>query len=146
MRRRDSQRKKVYLAEREAFDFLGLASCTPLEKPEIEKIVKAVVRTKKRKFGYLYQVTVAYPKNRNRATCWFRGPREIRISLPPWSRNKLFLCHELAHFLSGPQIGHHGKFVSNYIQLVRRFMGPETAKLLKTSFKKFRVKTKGGIE
>lgn len=62
------------------------------------------------------------------------------INLPRWSRYEIVMLHELAHVLRsrshqrGVDTRPHGAgFVRALLDLVRRWMGPETAKALRAS-------------
>jgi len=64
------------------------------------------------------------------------------INLPRWSRKEIVMLHELAHILhrrSNRYLGradprsHGASFVRAFLDLVRRWMGPETAKVLRES-------------
>lgn len=132
---RDSQRAKVYKAERLA---LEVFDNKPLTLAEAEKIKMKVIKSYKLhrdiiiQFRHCYLKT-AYAKNWG----W-----NYKIVLPLSAQNKLYFCHELAHIIAGFNNGHNGKFVSVFLKLVKRFMGKTEAEVLKLAFRQIKVKTR----
>jgi len=155
---RDSQKSKVYRAERFAEQVWDADQRRWMPMEEVQKWCKAVSRS------FHFRKTIrpveshrwsAYATDRGYRTGEYihiLGRRMTErvpiISLPKWAQSPLVVCHELAHHAAGLDHGHDGRFVSVYIQLVRRFVGPTEADVLKLAFRESRVKTKknkGGI-
>lgn len=62
------------------------------------------------------------------------------IVLAYWALNRHTILHELAHVAAGGAARHGPNFASMYLKLVRRFIGPEWARMLRESFIRNRVK------
>ena len=146
-RPRDSQRQKVYDAEKAAF--LD-AFWAPLDDNSIEgarRYVKQVIGSKRwatLALRYDYpssNITIAVKDGRGRrsacASTW-------RVSLPVHTRSKPIILHELAHTLTNHQRklpGHGWLFCRAYLDLVSTFIGADAKKKLKASFRDHKVKT-----
>lgn len=63
-----------------------------------------------------------------------------RITLAPWGRNPLVICHELAHILERRGAAHGWEFAAAELWLVRRAMGKDAHDALKAAFKAGRVR------
>jgi putative metallohydrolase (TIGR04338 family) len=146
-RPRDSQRKKVYTAERAAFIVLY----QPLDDNSIEGVrryVKQVIESKRwatlaLRYDYpssnITMVAVKDGRGRRRACggTW-------HVSLPVYFRSKPIILHELAHTLTIHQqeLPIHGwLFCRAYLDLVSTFIGADAKKKLKASFRDHKVKT-----
>jgi len=130
-RARDSQRSRVYRAEREAFDFDG-----PLMS--LGECVDLIHLAFARYFPGSRVPLVADGRGRRRA-----GGSSSRISLPRWSRLRWVVLHETAHAVIPPRAAWHGpEFAGCYLRLVRRFMGTEAAGRLRASYVAHRMKTR----
>jgi|694.fasta_scaffold83389_12 putative metallohydrolase (TIGR04338 family) len=141
---RDSQRKKVYTAEVEAFDHdKKTDDPTFREVKAVEKFVKKVFSMKR--------VQKEWPK-----TNWLprvkdgRGCRNAiahgsgAISIPVWARREWVILHELAHIITARHYygaaGHGWEFCKTYLRLVEIVMGKEAFLALEKSFLKHGVK------
>jgi len=60
--------------------------------------------------------------------------------MPVWSRNKLYILHEVAHCLAVAGCYHNWEFVKVYLDLVYYVLGEDIYKILRDQFKKHRVK------
>jgi hypothetical protein len=80
-----------------------------------------------------------------------RGSRKARagwsrISLPRWSRKRWVVLHELAHVAAQKRYGYysiagHGwQFCDVYLRLMRRFLGTDEAQKLQRAFREKRVR------
>jgi putative metallohydrolase (TIGR04338 family) len=144
-RLRDSQRGKVYKAERilnshpkamERFETI----------PEVDVFVKKVLGSSytRKHFARLNSLTISDGRGRRNASAY--GYREI--SLPRWARTRWTILHELAHIYASYKykrvdiaIAAHGReFCKIYLQLVQHFISKEAADILKKSFREHRVK------
>jgi hypothetical protein len=122
---RDSQRSKVYAWERvfETAETLSLDECRNL----------------------VMDVWAAYrPRQRPPRIADGRGTRSAygsssQISLPIWSRKKLFVLHEITHSLNPAGAFHSPEFVALLIELLVRWAGLERSALRKEARKR-RVK------
>lgn len=160
---RDSQRQKVYNAER-VLDH----SPSTLEHDRRERLSPTVYRTyasqetcqafvdrvvRSRFWGSMLakttrswlngpprKVTVGPGKGHRKATAYGLS----HIELPIWARKDWVILHELAHCLTDAMYARtapHGReFCSVYLKLVKRFLGDEWAEKLKESFREHRVK------
>lgn len=141
-RERDTQRSKVYAAEREAFGYTFYASTKP-------GVPLSTCETFIRKVESSAYVLRKYPKGRfspphvnvhsgagnRRATANYR-----EIKLPLWSRTKPVMLHELAHVYTPKGPWHGWEFCATYLDLVRHFLGKAEHDLLKAAFKKNKVR------
>lgn len=142
VRPRDSQRKKVYTAERKAFS--GAEVDLP-EVVDVERYIHHVCglgRVKKSfpELAWRY-ITVGDGRRRRAAGGDGRG-----IYMPRWSRRKWIVLHELAHTIMDRRysnaVGHGWQYAWIYLTLVRHAMGVDAYCRLKTEFKAHRVRYK----
>ena len=133
---RDSEKSKTYAAEwkleSEYPELIG-----PLnEFKDVEKFVKQVTASKTWEKVSRYHGKVCVVQSRNmgsRATYMGRSHGSwIEIS-PAFDFNKYIVLHELAH--SAGHSHHHVTFRQTLLKLVSRFLGRETAAILKANFK-----------
>lgn len=134
--KRDSEKGKTYAAEwkleAEYPDLIG-----PLnEFKDVERFVKQVTASKTWEKVSRYHGEVRVVKSRNmgsRAAYMGRSHGSwIEIS-PAFDFNKYLVLHELAH--SAGYSHHHVTFRECLLKLVSRFLGRETATILKANFK-----------
>lgn len=145
---RDSQRSKVYKAERE-----GLKSFSK-PVPTVEDVKNFTQKT----FNKPY-ITRRYGRHTHRngrtlipAVADGRGTSNAyaygdwKISIPVWGRQEWVILHELAHILThrkyNGRIKHNWQFCAVYLDLVRGMMGAEAHKALKEAFRKHKVRFK----
>lgn len=139
MRPRDTQKRKLYNAENEAFKGAGSKlESYDLAKAFIERVWRnEFVRSK-------FPIARNYPAPRLTDG---RGTRRAfaslrRINLPLWARNDWCALHEIAHSLQ-PSVNeavHGWQYAERYLILVQHFMGRQHAEVLKAAFKKYRVR------
>ena len=134
--KRDSEKSKTYAAEwkleSEHPDLIG-----PLKDfKDVEKFVKQVTASKTWEKVSRYHGKVRVVQSRNmgsRAAYMGRSHGSwIEIS-PAFDFNKYIVLHELAH--SAGFNHHHVTFRECLLKLVSRFLGRETAAILKANFK-----------
>jgi len=152
-RPRDSQRKKVYRA--------GWAVSEEISSQfdnihDLRDFVDKIFRSKWRKalwrkhsLDERLHVQVMDGRGR-RDACMKNGwKRQYQIIFPRTSRSQLTILHEIAHVLieeiftigRGQKVAYHGReFCAILLKLVRRWIGPDAARILKASFKKQKVK------
>ncbi len=142
---RDSQRKRVYAAEREA----GFEKTLPLPSiADMEKYAKKVWESKRLRKLYPHMLMNLVPPRIEDG----RGKQHARggafaVWMPRWSRYAGILLHELAHSLherkkdwKRDEPWHGWRFCAIYLDMARIFMGREYADKLKAAFKKHKVK------
>lgn len=153
---RDSQRSKVYEAERAAFRSLGFfTEAYPSLSLCHEKISKWMDEAWfKRRFGEGHALTLRGGRGKARG-----GLREIvrgevikvvSIKLPPWARNSFVMLHELAHActmlrhetaLRHENVAAHGpEYCKIYLELVAHYLGQEYAEKLECQFRVHNVR------
>lgn len=140
---RDTQRKKLYDAERMAF---GL-DAPKLSMDECGEVVKSVFISKRVKEAY-DPFWARPPVIDDGRGCRRAASYGGRISLPRWSRMKWVVLHEMAHEVRSfrrkdrwvAEAAHGWQFASTYLDLVMWFMGREAHDKLKAAFKEKRVR------
>ncbi len=69
---------------------------------------------------------------------------EIRINLPHWARHPIVILHEIAHTITPMDryiaASHGRQFCSNYLALIKRWMGRDAWLEMKEQFRMKRVK------
>jgi len=134
--KRDSEKSRTYSAEwkleTEHPELIG-----PLNDfEEVERFVKQVTKSKTWEKVSRYHGKVRVVQSRNmgsRAAYMGRSHGSwIEIS-PAFDFNKYIVLHELAH--SAGFSHHHVTFRETLLKLVSRFLGRETASILKANFK-----------
>lgn len=142
-RPRDSQRSKVYDAERVLQQ--GDQGWTFRETQEY---VNRITRTRwwKNRGGPPFVLV-----KDGRGTTWAKAwdpyttakgeDRPATINLPRWARDPIVVLHELAHLLTlATEAAHGPTYCTNYLALTKRFLGEETHRILRDSFKNHNVK------
>lgn len=159
MAKRDSQRSKLYAAERLAWGddpYIGdpgHGQTVPLQA--VQDWVDMITRSR---FWKTYKVPIfeghglhgywpqikRYPKilvrdgRGRRNAC---GSQEGYIKLPLWARTYWVTLHEIAHVIQTERPAHGRQFARIYLDLVRRFIGPEAARELKRAYVQKHVKS-----
>ena len=150
MRRRDSQRSKVYRAERvlDSFDNQRF-ECTK----EIREFINKIVNETWFKVYFRPIETIDIRDGRGRlAAGGDRRKYGVFLTMPKWSRKTWVILHELAHGLQPVASAAHGpEFCAIFVYLVKQAMGAKAAGALCESFRKHRVDfrpyaTQGPIE
>lgn len=140
---RDSQRSKLYAAEREAF----VDHMQKIELDQCVEIVERVFTSKRVKDAYdpfWTRRTIVDDGRGCRRAISFGG----RITLPKWSRMKWVVLHEMAHEIRAfrrkdrfvAEAAHGWQYTATYLDLVMWFMGSEAHDKLKAAFRKHKVK------
>jgi putative metallohydrolase (TIGR04338 family) len=139
---RDSQRSKVYKAERTLDQFYKNGMSIEDVREFVDKIMDSNWLNGKYPRAYVNgKVIVKDGRGRRKAGGCF-----AYITMPKWSRSKLVVLHELAHSITDRQyegygVASHGReFCSIYISLIRRWMSKDVGRALKAAFKTCRVK------
>lgn len=133
---RDSERSRTYEAEwkleREHRELMGKLE----DFSEVEKFVKQVCASKtweklSRRHG---KVRVIQSRNMGSRAAYMGRSHGSWIEISPaFDFNKYIVLHELAH--SAGHAHHHVTFRECLLKLVSRFLGRETAMILKANFK-----------
>jgi len=127
---RDSQKARLYAAERDAFDW-----GQTIPNGELQVWLEKNVLSRawfRRRYGNQY-IEVSLMRGGGRG-----GYGEIRLGRE--ARNEWVMLHELAHNLAGVNAGHGPEFAGVYLRLVHHVMGREVAACLRDSYKKHRVR------
>lgn len=140
-RKSDSQREKLYRAERLA---LNSHPCFK-DIEECQEYVNSITRTQFwrtlcDKFGRtkLREVKVDYKIHGKATGSW------STIYLPKWAWSQSVILHELSHCVTTLCEPWHGReFAACFLLLVQRFLGQEEYKRLQSEFRNCRVKWYG---
>lgn len=141
---RDSQRSKVYIAERAAG--LQLPSSTKrdwaMSIEECQQYVNKMLNSAyfKRKYWKHSTLEIRVLEGRNGGRATRQGFGQSVIFLGVWARQEFVIIHEVAHHVAGLSHGHDWRFCEVELDLVRHFMGKEAHDKLKASFKEHKVK------
>ncbi len=139
---RDSQRSKVYRAERVLTE-RGRLSAGRLETvEEMQAWVDSIIASpwwKKQVFGRSVKfIKVESGAGQRRALAY---PWKNAISMPRWSRSKGIILHEMAHLITARCHPSHGwQFCASLLMLVEKWCGKEDALALKNEFSRSGVK------
>lgn len=116
---RDSQRSKVYRAERELPEGNYFPQITELQN-YVDRIVLS--RWFEKHYPSINAILVKDGRGRCSA-CGYNNRAFGYIKMPKWSRREIFILHEIAHVVTPEQYANHGReFVKNYIALIERWM------------------------
>lgn len=136
---RDSQQSKAYNAEYRLRDFFDNA--IQFENPVIEIEGITLTLPPEAKFASIEsiqaysdrvctimkapKVMVRERRGSKAAHYEYGGILAIPMNGSRWALRETVVLHELAHHLTGAGHGHGPRFISNYIDLLTRIMGPE---------------------
>lgn len=140
---RDSQRSKLYRAERVIYD-----RCKKFETlDEVERYIRSILGDawlRKEFPSMMYCGTFDLKDGRGRrSACFMALNGWVEFSFPRWSRNEVVIIHEVAHWimhqeckLKNIRYASHGpEFASAMSRLIHRRMGDETFRELTNSFR-----------
>lgn len=140
---RDSQRSKVYQAERLAWE--GIEVMYP-EVKDVEDYLCRIFRSSWLRKKYPEVKSFQVGDGRARRSGGGLGHHgKCYVYLPRHARTDWVILHELAHGIAmniyGREIAAHGReYCQIYLSLVRRWIGVEAERSLKANFKLCRVK------
>jgi hypothetical protein len=126
------QAGRLYAAE----EMSGIKYSEALTLQECQKFVDKIISRKYviEKYGIQAQRPIVILDGRGRrkacATIYY-GKRAIK--LPKWARGKYVILHEVAHHLTNLD-GHKAEFASCLLDLVRHFLGKESADALQGAY------------
>jgi putative metallohydrolase (TIGR04338 family) len=135
------QAGRLYAAE----EMSGIKYSEALTLQECQKFVDKIISRKYviEKYGIQAQRPIVVLDGRGRrkacATIYY-GKRAIK--LPKWARGKYVILHEVAHHLTNLD-GHKAEFASCLLDLVRHFLGKESADALQGAYHYKGVKVVG---
>lgn len=141
-RPRDSQKSRLYKAEREALNKRSKRLET------ISDITRYVDRISKRativrRYGTELRKPIFIGDGRGKRNA---GGDAKGIYMPKWSRTEFIVLHEMSHCIACRMYGRyniaaHGReYAAIYLDLVRFMLGKDAADALKASFRTHRVK------
>ncbi len=138
MTNRDTQRKRVYTAEREAFKNHENAQFT---FDETKAYVKKVM------LSDYYQESKGFKRIKVKDGRGCRNayyfPSERAVALPKWARKPWVIIHELSHVLAhrtvDDSVGHHASFCTHYANLIAEMVSVKDAQCLIEMFDKHNV-------
>lgn len=156
-RRRDSQRQRVYDAEQRAWGWWYVPKSELLTVKECQAFIDKILASKwlanqddmrmqlslvQRKGGVAVipgrgAANASVDDRYGESNGWLvRVSARPSISVGVQARQKVVLCHELAHILQPSGSTAHGwEFCDVYLRLVRHFLGKESHDKLKAEFK-----------
>ena len=131
MSERDSQRSRVYKAEKEIPHGRVFNSVK-----EIQDFCDRMTSSKWWQATYpnILKINVGDGRRRSSAS-GVRSGNTIKIAMPKFSRNELIVIHEVVHGLKKAGEAWHGKeYCGEYLKVVRHFMGVASSKALLDAF------------
>lgn len=138
-RPRDSQRSRVYAAERAWAAEMGYPNRGDFaDRAEVQAYVDRVTRSRWwLDRGGRRQITVSPGKKRGAFS--YNGRAEI--SVPRAMMRRWVVLHELAHQLSPRHEASHGRtFARRYLAVVQHYLGTDAAKALRRHFREHKVR------
>lgn len=136
---RDSQRSKLYAAERDTRGEHAGRSYKTIDQCQAfaDHVTKAAWTKKHMPALALYRRTVQHGGGAS-----YARTDHYTIWLPAWARCDMVILHELAHcFVTSHRYAHHGReFAHAFLRLVRRFIGRDAHAALRQSFRTHRVR------
>ena len=136
MRKRDSQRSKVYRAQWASQAYKG-AERFPTFAAAREWAITVCLAELPRRLGNASPHVPEIVQGRSNSAA--RAYGSWRISLPEWAWNKATILHEIAH-IAMPAERHGRLWAKRYAELVEKYMGKAAAAELKASFRAHGVK------
>ena len=137
-RLRDSQRGKVYAAERglrSGRRFETLAACQRYVDIIISGATYRQIVQEYKGWSADSGVEVRPGRGARRAF-----QRRNTITLPRWARSELVILHELTHVATRDGPAHGWQFCDAFLRLVSAYMFPSDWRAMKASFKEHRVR------
>lgn len=147
MSARDSQRSRLYKAERMVSDKGPHLKTVD----EIQTTVNAICRSRwfRNRFGKV-QIRVKDGRGRRHAGglgYHYADATVGYITMPKWSRYLLFILHEIGHVVTPYGVADHGReFARIFLQLVRWRMGTEAASELQAAYQSCRVRHRARVK
>jgi len=146
-RQRDTQRSKLYAAERAV---PGFETDDRLETvADLEAYVSDICNSKwfRAHWPRIKRIAVHDGRRHRRAVAYdsrgggYWGDMVNTISMPRWSRSRMIVLHEIAHLCVPWMRAAHGwEFADAYLRLVRHFLGQLKHDQLRDAFRRHRVR------
>jgi putative metallohydrolase (TIGR04338 family) len=145
VRPRDSQRSKVYAAERfwrysGGGRHVGARNERLETVPEMQAWVDKITASAwwQQRYPHVSKITVRDGAGQRRALGY---PGRRMISMPKWSRSRGVILHEVAHVIAPTGTAWHGwEYCAELLALVQHFLGKEEADALRAAFDQERVR------
>lgn len=144
---RDSQRQRVYDAERIAFDDahgpIAITLGKTISVDECQKLVDVVCLSPylREKYGVTRATPVVVAGHGNRDRGCYKYRRN-EIHLPEWTRQRWYVLHEVAHYFvprTADRAAHGQEWAACYVDLVRAYLGHGAENALIAAFRAKRV-------
>jgi len=141
---RDSQRQKLYDAERQAFGgsmgYPRIQDCQAVVDMICKsRFWKSLLRRNGKNWLIEERIHCAPVKKGAHTACWNESDRYIH--LPDTSFLKWIVIHELAHAATTSKAAAHGpEYARTYLQLVKRFMGQRPYERLLAAFRQSKIR------
>ena len=132
------QAGRLYAAEA----ISGLKSDDSMTLKECQKFVDKVTARQYVTSNYGKATIMVLDGRGRRSACATYSGGQKAIKLPRWARGKYVILHEVAHHLTDLN-GHKAEFASCLLDLVRHFLGKESADTLQGAFHLKGVKVLG---
>ena len=141
--RKDSQKGKVYAAERRAFAAVGGKATEPLTEKEVREFAEKARRWLDQKHGlYASPIDFQFPTHGQGGAWASRGWRST-LMFTPSAKKRWIVLHEVAHLIAvqkhpeydGDDRAHGWVFCDLYLMLVQHYLGVEAAKRLRAEFR-----------
>ncbi len=141
---RDSQRQKLYNAERQALgggmNYPRIQDCQAVVDMICKsRFWKSLLRRNGKNWLIEERIHCAPVKKGAHTASWNESDRYIH--LPKTSFTQWVIIHELAHAATASEAAFHGpEFTRTYLQLVKRFMGRRPYERLLAEFRRTKVR------
>lgn len=142
VRPRDSQRQKLYNAEREALkeNYGGKVGNGMIA--DVQGMVDRLCQQHWFQARWGQRTIEVRQKTSGRATGYYNS----HICMPPRYRSPYITLHEVAHVLCHPKYAGHGpEYAALYLFLVHQHLGADASASLRESFRKHGVKYREGV-
>lgn len=148
----DSQKRKVYAAEGEAFAGYSQPNIGPANRPDLRSVMACDIWVnrqlrRKRLRDALHKLGVTIPSRIHiNPTGASAGGGGTKINAGKWARTEQVLLHELAHILNDyaggwrDTSGHGREYARIYLTLVKYVLGTFWERRLRQAFRKHKVK------
>jgi len=142
-RNRDFQKQAVYNSENIACDLTGTNNgrCEFGRLDECKLFAEKIINSKYWQAQKGWKRIKLKDGRGRRAACY--DDQDKSVSLPMWSRNKVVIIHEFAHYLTHKTTedatGHGSHFCGHFLALLDELVGMEASMALMEQFEKHKV-------
>lgn len=130
-RPRDTQKSRLYRAQQAMPEY----DDPPMPWPDVEAYVTSITRSTWFRARWPHATIRPVQKRGGSAYGYSTG----RITLPLFARNRLIICHEIAHTLT-PGAWHGPEFCGLYLALVEHFVSRDARGRLRANMREQRVR------